>query len=136
MPRDHAARRLFEMAEILAICDHMPLAAMAGQDDRLLGRKTLYLGMLRSFVDNHALAGAQLRQALDEGDREGAAALAHAVRGAAATIGADRLALRAGDVKQALREQWPMEMVGSLAELFAAALEELIAALRQQLPPA
>jgi hypothetical protein len=27
------------MAEILAICDHMPLAAMAGEDDRLLGCK-------------------------------------------------------------------------------------------------
>ena len=27
------------MAEIFAICNHMPLAAMAGQDDRLLGRK-------------------------------------------------------------------------------------------------
>jgi hypothetical protein len=25
------------MAEIFAICDHMPLAAMAGQDDRLFG---------------------------------------------------------------------------------------------------
>jgi hypothetical protein len=27
------------MAEIFAICDHMPLTAMAGEDDRLLGRK-------------------------------------------------------------------------------------------------
>jgi len=36
---DHTARRLFKMAEIFTICDHMPLAAMAGQDDRLLGRK-------------------------------------------------------------------------------------------------
>ncbi|WP_202187872.1 MULTISPECIES: hypothetical protein, partial [unclassified Blastomonas] len=34
---DHTACRLFKMAEILAICDYMPLAAMAGQDDRLLG---------------------------------------------------------------------------------------------------
>lgn len=66
------------------------------------GKAGKYLRLLHQFVDAHADDMAQLPGALVGGNVETARRLAHTLKGAAATLGADRLAAAAGSLEARL----------------------------------
>lgn len=69
----------------------------------LRGNAGKYLELLRFFVELHADDMARLDACLVTGDRDGAAHLAHTLRGSAAMLGAQRTAEMAARVEDALR---------------------------------
>ncbi|MES2786801.1 MAG: PAS domain S-box protein [Pseudomonadota bacterium] len=75
---------------------------------RMGGKQTLYLAMLRRYVDGQKSCAADILDALESADWATAERLAHTARGLAGTIGADQLARLAGAVEAAIREQHPL----------------------------
>jgi CheY-like chemotaxis protein len=81
---------------------------------RVLGKKSLYLSMLRKFVV--------------------AMRLAHTLKGVSGNIGATDLQLMAEKLEIAIKERDPREEVNGLLDVLTEPLENLIAQLEQQLP--
>ncbi len=111
------------------------IPAIAGVDvglalSRVNGKLDLLLRLLGEFRNRNADAVDRLRTLLDGQQFESAAALAHTVKGAAATLGAQRIAAAAAQVERDLRDQ--SAAAGALDEL-SRALHELSSA---QLPAA
>lgn len=98
-----------------------------------LGRIEFLEKMLRMFLATHADDAAGLRQLHTDGDNAGVGRLAHGLKGAAATIGAGRLARLASEVQNAARERGEV----SAAEVAGLALEaeQFFAALEAALDP-
>lgn len=71
--------------------------------DALRGNAERYLSLLASFIDTHAESATQLKILLDKHDRIAAQHLMHALRGAAATLGAAGLASYASELEKMLR---------------------------------
>ncbi len=103
---------------------------------RMMGKKTLYITMLRKFVAGQEACPRLLREALAVGDWETAQRLAHTVKGVSATIGATELPRLADAVEHALREQHPMAEVEVLLQQLEQPLQELTDTLKACLPPA
>lgn len=99
---------------------------------RVLGKKQLYLNMLRKFVSNQANTVTDLQQALAGGDRVTAERLVHSTRGVAGNIGASGLQMLAERLEKLIREGSPLDQP---MEEFGLALEELLVSLRDALPP-
>lgn len=70
---------------------------------RLLGDRALLDRLLRLFASTWADGGVRVRRALDAGDREAAADVAHAVRGVAANLAAEEVRDAAAALEQRLR---------------------------------
>lgn len=98
-----------------------------------LGRIEFLEKMLRMFLATHADDAAGLRQLHDDGDHAGIGRLAHGLKGAAATVGAGRLAGLASEVQNAARERGAV----SAAEVagLAQEAERLFTALAAALDP-
>ncbi|MFZ2961005.1 MAG: response regulator [Candidatus Ozemobacteraceae bacterium] len=101
---------------------------------RVMGKKKLYLSMLRKFLVGHKEAGIQIRGALEANDWAVAERLAHTIKGVSGNIGASGLQAGAGNLEQALRERWPRVNVEALLFQFEKLLNELVAALKARLP--
>ncbi len=71
--------------------------------EALRGNSEKYVRLLASFVDTHAEDMAHLSALLDKGEHTEAQHFIHALRGGAATLGADGLASFAGDLENLLR---------------------------------
>ncbi len=100
---------------------------------RVLGKKTLYLSMLRKFLTGQNTFIPQITTALEAGDRQTAERLAHNLKGVAGNIGASSVQEAARHLETAIREGEtnltpPLEQV-------AQCLEPLLQALATQLPP-
>jgi two-component system, sensor histidine kinase and response regulator len=78
---------------------------------RMLGKKTLYLAMLRKYTAGQKDASRQIRQALDDGDWALAERLAHTLKGVAGTIGATRIPGLAAELEQALNTRAALDEV-------------------------
>lgn len=110
------------------------IGAIAGLDiptglTRMMGKKPLYLAMLRRFADGQGGCGAGVRAALDAGDWATAERLAHTAKGVGGNIGAMDLPLHAAELETALRERRPRADVEPRLELFTATLDGLIQAI-------
>ena len=69
--------------------------------------------LIASFLSESDKDLARLRAALDAGDAVAGQALAHLVKGACATMGAEVLAARCGDIEAALRAgARPADLIG------------------------
>lgn len=93
-----------------------------------LGRIEFLEKMLRVFLATHGNDAAELRQLHQAGDHAGIGRLAHGLKGAAATVGAGRLAGLAAEVQDAARKRGEVaaaEVAGLAqeAERFFTALE-------------
>lgn len=77
------------------------------------------LQFVHLFIEQVSLHVEGIRQALSRDDRPGIAQIAHALRGSAATMGANRLAARATAMERAARSAGP-SVEPSLAALFSA----------------
>jgi CheY-like chemotaxis protein/HPt (histidine-containing phosphotransfer) domain-containing protein len=96
---------------------------------RFSGKASLYEKMLNKFLELKAGAAGELRAALDQGDPETAARLAHSMISAAGSIGANALSSTARELDQAIRAGVP-EPVNDLLAQFEAELATLISGLQ------
>ena len=102
---------------------------------RVLGKKPVYLALLRKFVTGQRDAVAALRAALAQGDHVLAERLAHTLKGVAGNIGAEQVQADAGAVEQAVHEQATPERIAPLLDALDGPLAALVHALGRQLPP-
>jgi len=73
---------------------------------RVLGKRDLYVSLLRQFVNGEeARTVDTINELLDNDNRDGAERAAHSLKGVAGTIGATGLQALAGHVEQAIREE-------------------------------
>jgi signal transduction histidine kinase/HPt (histidine-containing phosphotransfer) domain-containing protein/ActR/RegA family two-component response regulator len=122
-------------ADALAMLARVPgldvvrgMAAVRGKADK-------YLGLLRRFVATHADDMAHLVENLAKGDKETAWRQAHSLKGAAATLGADRLAAAALSLETRLRRDAGVHRADDIrAEIDA--VDREFAALVAVMPPA
>ncbi len=102
---------------------------------RVIGKKPLYLSMLRKFVAGQKSAIRQIQAALDGSDRNTAERLAHTLKGTAGNIGAEELQIAAGKLEAAIHDDLPRAAVDALLTSPATLLEALVNALEAALPP-
>ena len=93
-----------------------------------------YVQMLGVFVDSYRDAGERVAEALATGDRAAAERLAHNCKGAAATLGAVRLADLAADLEQALRAGRDVGAMRELIDAFGREVTRFTGALVEVLP--
>ncbi|MBS1197923.1 MAG: barA [Proteobacteria bacterium] len=101
---------------------------------RVLGKKPLYLSMLKKFVAGQQSATAEMSKALEADDWATAERLAHTLKGVSAYIGAAGLQQMAEKIEAAIKENQPRQAVDARIEELNAPLQRLIAALIAQLP--
>jgi CheY-like chemotaxis protein len=99
------------------------------------GNSAKYLDLLRRFADHHADDMAALQASLDAGDQTTALRLAHTLKGAAATLGANRLARMARDLEEILHAETNSEGVESRLLLQMTAIRLEFPQLSAALPP-
>ncbi|WP_313952503.1 response regulator [Accumulibacter sp.] len=102
---------------------------------RVLGKKPLYLSLLRKFVTGQRTTAEQLAAALQAGDWIAAERLAHDLKGVAANIGASDLRTGAGRLESAIRQRKTRLEVDARLGAAATLLDALIAELATKLPP-
>jgi two-component system sensor histidine kinase/response regulator len=139
-PASELSRAPLEKAAIPAVprVPGLPLD-IAGLDtalglSRMLGKKTLYLAMLRRYVVGQKGVCAGIHHALATGDLPTAERLAHTTKGVSANVGATGIQNLAGALEQSLKEYHPpVDVQQRLLEL-ERPLAALVAALEVQLP--
>ena len=135
-----------EPVEVLASAP-IPAAA-AGQDEalarvpgldiitgmrRMMGKKPLYLAMLRRYIDGQRSCPAELRHALDSGDWPTAERLAHTAKGVSGNIGAVQVPERAEALELAIKNKRPRGEVEQHLHGFEHCLVELITGIEKSL---
>ena len=98
---------------------------------RVAGKGTVYLDLLRKFIDGQGDAVQRMRDALGAGDATTAERIAHTLKGTAGNIGAGGVQGLAGDVESALRAG---DSTGVGLEALDHALAALVGSLQEQLP--
>nr|WP_315183683.1 response regulator [uncultured Albidiferax sp.] len=98
---------------------------------RVMGKQSLYLGMLRKFTTGQAQATQQITEALEAADSATAERLAHTLKGVAGNIGASDLQHAAGLLEAAIHAGQPLD---ALLEPVHSQLAALVAALQAALP--
>ncbi len=101
---------------------------------RVLGKKSLYLSMLRKFVAGQKSATTDILKALDNNDWGTAERFAHTLKGVSGNIGASNLQQLAEKLETAIKERHPRKKVNALLERLKKPLANLIAQLEQKLP--
>jgi HPt (histidine-containing phosphotransfer) domain-containing protein len=97
-----------------------------------MGRRELYLRVLRQFVEAHGGDAQRLELALQRGDTASASRLVHTLVSTAGSIGAESLAAAALALQQALALDNPASLPALLA-LFGHEHERVLASLRAHL---
>jgi PAS domain S-box-containing protein len=101
---------------------------------RVLGKKSLYLTMLRMFVAGQKFVTAKIYQALESDDWSTAERLAHTLKSVSGNIGATALQQLAQLLEDAIKERHPREEIDGRLDRLIEPLEKLIAELEQKLP--
>jgi two-component system, sensor histidine kinase and response regulator len=96
---------------------------------RMMGKKSLYLAMLRRYVASQEPAAREMRQALAAGDRAAIERLAHTIKAVSGNIGATRVQERAASLETGIREGRDLRDLEQLLEQLEAPLRQLLAAL-------
>ena len=100
-----------------------------------MGKRTLYLSMLRKFVAGQKAMRTQVEQALGADDWKTAERLAHTTKGVAGNIGATEVQAAAAALETALRDHRPRGEVDPQLAALDSKLSAMIAALERALPP-
>ncbi len=100
---------------------------------RVLGKKSLYLSMLRKFVSGQKDFGEQVKQALIAGDRKQAERIAHTLRGVAGNIGATEIQAVASALESAIKYERPAAEIDNLLEDVCRPLDLLLTELAGKL---
>jgi len=102
---------------------------------RVLGKKSLYLSMLRKFAGGQKHAVADIRSAFAGGDLFAAERIAHTTKSVAANVGATKLQALAAEVETAMRLWQSRDRVEALFDALDAPLGDMVKALESALPP-
>jgi len=116
--------------------DGLPsIAGLDTQDGlaRVGGNRTLYLKLLRQFVDTQGPAIAHITAALAAGDLALAERLAHSLKGVAANLGANQVRFAAAPLEKLLHDRADAPAIDGAMQQVAGQLEPLVAALRAAL---
>jgi two-component system sensor histidine kinase/response regulator len=101
---------------------------------RVLGKRALYVSMLRKFITGQKAVVAEIAGALQENSWESAERLVHTLKGVAASIGATVVASLATQLESALTERQPRPQIDACLQRLAAPLDHLIGQLERHLP--
>jgi len=101
---------------------------------RVLGKKRLYLSMLRKFCAGQKSATIEIVKALERKDWDAAERLAHTLKGVSGNIGATTLQLLAEKLVATIKERRPRSVVDTCLEELGEPLASLIAHLERKLP--
>jgi two-component system, sensor histidine kinase and response regulator len=101
---------------------------------RVAGNRKLYLKLLRQFIEQQGPAVGQITAALAQGDAALAERLAHTLKGVAGNIGAKSIQTAAGVVEKLIRDRAAAAEAEPALHQVAAALDPLLARLRNSLP--
>jgi HPt (histidine-containing phosphotransfer) domain-containing protein len=96
---------------------------------RVGGNQRFYRKLLGKFLASNANAVEDIKDALDKGDTETAARLAHTVKGVAGNLGANDLFPVAGDLEKGIK-QGETDALDSLIEAFASHLDVVMGGIR------
>ncbi len=113
---------------------HLPGLDVSAGLHRVLGKRGLYLSMLRRYASGQQGADAAIRQALDADDWATAERLAHTHKAVAGNIGATEVQQAAAELEQHLREHAPAAAVEQSLAAFAEKLSAILGALAACLP--
>jgi len=102
---------------------------------RVAGNRKLYEKLLRQFAEQQGTAVGQTTAALAQGDLALAERLAHTLKGVAGNIGAKSVQASAGALEKLIRSRADGPAVELATQRLAAALDPLVAALRNSLAP-
>ena len=138
-PRQSVAQAVATPAPADADGD-LVLATIGGLDTalglrRVLGKKHVYLSLLRKFVDGQRMVPSEIAAALDAADWSTAERLAHSLKGVAGSIGASDLQAEAGKLEEAIATTQSRSQVDARLESAARILAALVAELLAKLPP-
>jgi signal transduction histidine kinase/DNA-binding response OmpR family regulator/HPt (histidine-containing phosphotransfer) domain-containing protein/HAMP domain-containing protein len=100
---------------------------------RVRGNHSLYLKLLRQFLEQQGPAVAEITGALAAGDIERAERLAHTVKGVAGNIGATEVQSAAGNLEKLIRDRAPGTQVDPATRRLSAALDPVVTALGRAL---
>ncbi|MDP2761242.1 MAG: response regulator, partial [Sideroxyarcus sp.] len=101
---------------------------------RVLGKKSLYLSMLRKFIAGQKSATSEILQTLEGNDWDTAERLAHTLKGISGNIGAIGLQQLAEELETAIRERQPRNDVDGHLDKLKQQLDYFISQLEQKLP--
>jgi CheY-like chemotaxis protein len=118
----------------LAIPEHVAGLDTEAGLRRVLGKKPLYLSMLRRFAAGQKTAVAQLLAALAQDDLATAERLAHTTKSTAGSIGALEIQALAAAVEHGLAHGEPRQAVLAHVQALEQPLAALVSALAQALP--
>ncbi|TWA91716.1 signal transduction histidine kinase [Azospirillum brasilense] len=102
---------------------------------RVLGKKRLYLDLLRKFAAGQRGVATAIREALDEGDLATAERHAHTLKGTAGNIGAHPVQDAATDLETVIRDARPRAEIDARLAALEPPLGALLAHLEAALPP-
>ena len=100
---------------------------------RVMGKRPLYVALLRKFAAGQKDMPAQVAQALDAGDWQGAERFAHTAKGVSGTIGAVDVQAAAAALEAAIREKQPRAVIDARLATARACLDSVVAALERGL---
>ena len=108
--------------------------SVAGMDvktglNRMMGKKPLYLTMLRKYIEGQSGCTRVIKNALAVGDMATAQRAAHTLKGVSGTIGATEIPHLADAVENAIRAEQPREAVTQALSALDAPLTALLQAL-------
>ena len=102
---------------------------------RVVGKKPLYLSMLRKYVTNQKNTPAEIRAALDADDPATAERIAHSAKGVSGNIGAVGLQEKASELEKMIKEGAARTAIDDRLSTFAELQSAMIMALKTALPP-
>jgi two-component system sensor histidine kinase/response regulator len=102
---------------------------------RVAGNRTLYLKLLRQFVEQQADTPAQIGAQLAAADFATAERLAHTVKGVAGNLGAGRVQATAAELERSIGSRADPAILEAQREQLARVLTELVEGLRRALGP-
>jgi CheY-like chemotaxis protein len=125
--------------EMPSIAKSQDLPSFEGLDSkdgltRVAGNQKLYLKLLRQFAEQQGPSVEQITTALAQGDTALAERLAHTLKGVAGNIGAKPVQAAAGVVEKLIRDRSAAAEMKPALRQVAAALNPLLAQLRNLLP--
>jgi two-component system sensor histidine kinase/response regulator len=101
---------------------------------RMMGKKPLYLAMLRRYATSQQDVMGDIRRAIATGDYTTAERLAHTAKAVSGNVGAVRVQERAAQLEMALRERRAADDLAPLAGALDLAISPLLARLAAHFP--
>ncbi len=122
-------------AEQLALPEHIEGLDVTLGLRRVVGKRPMYLSMLRKFVAGQRDAVDAVLKALDEGDLDTAARVAHTTKGVCGNIGASQVQEQADVLELSIKAGEPRAALDTLAQALRQQLQPLVQAIADWLPP-